>query len=133
MNNSNIKNLETRMNDLRNQWKEQNDLEFDHESNCKCPTCEQELPQEQVTEIATKFNLEKSKLLETIQKNGVEAKEKEEGIKEEKESIQSEIDKLNEQIDQKRQDVEKVETKRQEDEKNNKPLYENPDYHKLHD
>jgi len=131
MNNSNIKNLETRMNDLRNQWKEQNDLEFDHESNCKCPTCEQELPQEHITEIATKFNLEKSKLLETIQKSGVEAKEKAEAIKEENESIQSEIDKLNEQIEKKRQDIEKVETKLQEAENNIKPLSENPTYQKL--
>src|SRR5690625_2994796 len=131
MNNSNIKNLETRMNDLRNQWKEQNDLEFDHESNCKCPTCEQELPQEQVTEIATKFNLEKANKLESINAEGRSLKAQVEELQEENETLNKKIDKIVENGKKKAKDIEKLKADIEKAENEVKPIEENPTYQKL--
>lgn len=126
-----IKEYETRMESLRNQWKEQNALEFDHESNCKCPTCNQELPQEQITEIATNFNLNKSKQLETINNKGVELKKKVQSLVEENERVDSEIEKLQSQIQDKQQEIKKLETKISEAESNIQPFSENPLYQQL--
>ncbi|WP_196493800.1 AAA family ATPase [Ornithinibacillus caprae] len=131
MNESTIRDLEAQMDELRKQWQEQNALEFDHEANCKCPTCEQELPQEQVTEIATKFNRDKSRLLETINNKGTDLKKRQESIKQENVGIEAEIDKLNLQIEEKQQEIKKFESKITEAESNVQPITENPNYNKL--
>src|SRR5690625_2582545 len=79
-----IKDLEQQMNELRQEYMEENAKEFNHEENCKCPTCEQELPQEQVTEIATKFNVDKSNKLEEINEKGKSLKEQVEELESDK-------------------------------------------------
>src|SRR5699024_5841233 len=43
-NESNIKDLEAQMQSLRDEYVQENKKEFDHEAECTCPTCEQELP-----------------------------------------------------------------------------------------
>src|SRR5690625_3291157 len=75
-----IKDFEKQMDELRKEYVEENAKEFDHEANCKCTTCEQELSQEQVTEIATKFNVDKSNKLEEINKRGIRLKEQAEEL-----------------------------------------------------
>src|SRR5699024_1668814 len=74
MNERNVKDIEKQMQELREQWIKQNSQEFDHESECSCPTCGQDLPEEQIEETKANFNRNKSELLETINAKGIELK-----------------------------------------------------------
>ncbi|RHW33546.1 hypothetical protein [Oceanobacillus profundus] len=131
INSSNIKDLEERMGELRNQWIERNTQEFDHENSCSCPTCGQDLPEEQKEEALANFNRNKAQLLETINKKGVELKEKLQILIEENERADTEINKLNQQVSNKQSEIIKLETKIKESESNIKPISENPLYQKL--
>lgn len=132
-NESRIKDFEQQMSDLREQFKEQNALEFDHESECSCPTCGQNLPEEQMEETEAKFNKNKSDLLEKINARGIELKGKVEELQQENEKLQKEIDKITEQGKKKSSDIERLETKINEAESTVKPIEDNPDYIKLNE
>lgn len=128
---TNINELKNRMSDLRKQWIEQNSLEFDHENNCNCPTCGQDLPNEQKEEALVNFNRNKAELLETINKKGVELKGKVESLENEILSIDAEIEKINNQIDKKTHEINNIEIKVQEAQSNVKPIIDNVTYKKL--
>lgn len=132
-NESRIKDFEQQMSDLREQFKEQNALEFDHESECSCPTCGQNLPEEQMEETEAKFNKNKSDFLEKINARGIELKGKVEELQQENEKLQKEIDKITEQGKKKSSDIERLETKINEAESTVKPIEDNPDYIKLNE
>lgn len=59
---------------LRDEWLAINGEEFEHNDECVCPTCEQELPTEKVEAARNKalgsFNLDKSKRLERVTERG---------------------------------------------------------------
>jgi len=130
-NEESIESFEQRMKGLRDDWIEVNSKVFDHEANCKCPTCEQELPQDQITEIATNFNLEKSKELEYINEKGKSLKSKVEELQLENESLQKKIDKITANGKKKASDIERLEKEIQEAELSVKPIEENTEYIKL--
>ncbi|MGJ9460078.1 hypothetical protein [Oceanobacillus sp. CF4.6] len=130
-NNSNAQELQGRMEELRRQWVEQNSQEFDHENNCSCPSCGQDLPEEQLEEVKRNFNRNKSNLLGTINQKGTELKQKVETIQTENFSINAQIDKLNGQIEKKQADIQKLEKKISEAENNVRPIAENTSYQKL--
>ncbi|MGJ9460318.1 AAA family ATPase [Oceanobacillus sp. CF4.6] len=131
MNDANMKDIEDRMQTLRNQWKEQSAQEFDHESNCSCPSCGQDLPEEQLEEVKANFNRNKSQLLETVNQKGVELKNKLKSIQEENESTVNEIEKLNSQIEEKQKAVVKLESRIKEAQSIVKPITENASYNTL--
>lgn len=115
--NSNIKRIEEDLVKLRSDWNEVNSSQFQHVDACVCPTCEQELPTDQVEAARQKalesFNAKKAndlseidskgksyahkkqQLLDEIQKNTSNL-EKTEGIRSEK---TKQIEKLNSEID----------------------------------
>lgn len=142
-----INNYEAQMQQLRedyvdaqSEYERQSKLEFNHKDECVCPTCEQELPEEQIEAAITKFNLNKSNLLEQIVKKqadintkGKELKAKSEEIKEENESLQKKIDKITEQGKKKASEIEKLEQSIEEAESTVKPVEENEQYIKLND
>lgn len=130
-NDSRIKEFEQQMSDLREQFKEQNALEFDHESECSCPTCGQDLPEEQMEETEAKFKKNKSDLLEKINAKGIELKGKVEELQEENKKLQKDIDKITEQGKKKASDIERLETKINEAESTVKPIEDNSDFIKL--
>lgn len=146
-NNSLVKNYEEQMQSLRDQFVEsqkQYDLQsaqdFNHEDECVCPTCEQELPEEKIKATKTKFNFNKSKLLESIiqrqadiNANGKDLKTKSEEIAEENESLQKKIGKITEQGKKKASDIEKLELSIKEAESIVKPVEENEQFIKLTD
>lgn len=132
-NESRVKDFEQQMSDLRNQWKEHNALQFDHESECSCPTCGQDLPEEQLEETKAKFNKNKSDLLEKVNAKGVELKNKVEELQQENEKLQKDIDKITEQGKKKASDIERLEAKIKEAESTVKPVEDNPDYVKLNE
>ncbi|MBD1223259.1 AAA family ATPase [Virgibacillus halodenitrificans] len=131
MNESSIKELEERMTMLREEWTQKNSEEFDHESSCECPTCGQGLPEEQLEEVKSNFNRNKSKLLETIQGKGMEAKQKADALKQENESIAIEISKIDDQISAKETEVSKLQNKLTAAESEVKPITENASYNQL--
>src|SRR5690625_5118827 len=128
-----IKDFEKQMDELRQEYIEENAKEFDHEANCKCPTCDQDLPQDQVTEIATKFNVGKAKKLESINERGKSLKKQVEELKESNEKLQKDIDKVTENGKEKAKAIELLEQKIEKAESEVKPLEENVDYIKLND
>lgn len=97
-NNNEIKRCEESVKTLRDKWYEVNGQEFTYEPTCICPTCKQELPEEQIEEARQKaleqFNLEKSKRLESINADGKGYKEKIARLQSENEHCQTKIDKL---------------------------------------
>ena len=133
MNERNVKDIEKQMQDLREQWIKQNSQEFDHESECSCPTCGQDLPEEQIEETKANFNRNKSELLETINAKGIELKNKVESIKQENEQIQSEIDKVNKEIEKKNASISKLESEIKQAESTVKPVDENEQFINLND
>lgn len=93
-----IKRCNTSIETMRGKWFEINSQEFTFEQSCTCPTCKQDLPEEQVQAARQKaleqFNLEKSKRLEGINADGKGYKEKIARLQSENEDSQSKIDKL---------------------------------------
>ncbi|MTI82617.1 MAG: hypothetical protein FH756_01700 [Firmicutes bacterium] len=77
-NKNSIEILQSRMDDLRNQWNKTNNEEFQFEQSDTCPTCGQELPADQVAEAREKaqaeFNRTKAVNLEKITASGKELK-----------------------------------------------------------
>ena len=52
--------------ELRQTWRDIDAETFDHENHCLCPTCKQDLPEDQLTEIQEQFNRNKANRLEAI-------------------------------------------------------------------
>lgn len=107
---------------LRNEWSKKNAEEFQHEDNCTCPTCHQELPAEQVEEARKiafdSFKLQKSTQLGEIVEKAEKLKQQKQELIEKTEQIQSDITKkqeeitsLNEKVIKKQEEVKKFEDK----------------------
>jgi len=145
MNKQRINDFERQMQQLREefilnqeQYKEHEALQFNHDEECVCPTCEQDLPQDKVDEAVAKFNTNKSDLLEKIKnrqaeinKEGIALKEKVEQLQNENVTLQDEIDKITAQGKKKAEDVKALEEKIAKAESTVKPIEENEQYIKL--
>lgn len=142
MNDERIKEIEGQLVDLREQFrlsqeqlKEQTEQEFNHEENCVCPTCEQDLPEGKVEEAVANFNRTKSELIEKIQnriddlnKKGPELGGKKAEIEQDNEAVQAEIDKITEQGTKKKKDIETLEEKIEKAKSVVTPIDENEKY-----
>jgi len=131
MNKDYIDDLIQRRDDLRSNYDEKDKQAFDHSENCSCPTCGQDLPAEQQEEIKTKFNSNKSQMLETIKAKGVEANDKIKATGDENQAIADKIGKLEQQITDKQNQVTKLETKIKDLQSNVQPIEDNTSYQKL--
>ncbi|MYL56167.1 AAA family ATPase [Virgibacillus halodenitrificans] len=135
MNDRNIEIYKKDMDVLREKWNVKSKEEFTHEQDCNCPTCGQELPEEQLDEAREKalaqFNTAKSKYLEAVKEDGLLAKQKVDALQQENESITAEINKLAEQLEHKKSECEKLQIKIEEAQNSAKPLGENQEYQKL--
>lgn len=69
-----IQHIENQLVELRKDWNHQNNAQFEYEDKCECPTCKQELPQEQVeaarNEALAQFNEEKARKLSAVNEKG---------------------------------------------------------------
>lgn len=88
---------EEKRNNLRDKWKEVNASIYDESQNI-CPTCGQELPEEQIEGFKEKFNMNKAKRLEEINNQGV-------SLKAEFDKHKKEINDLNTQINLRQQSL----------------------------
>lgn len=99
-NDSKIEELEDEAKKLREKWHEVNDREFKFEQESVCPSCGQDIPQEQLQEARDKaradFNQEKADTLESINAEGKETKQKIEKLMSENKKLREEIESLDE-------------------------------------
>lgn len=106
---------QTDMNKLRMDWKETNEETFEHDEDCICPTCGQDLPEEQVQSAREKalneFNQRKATKLENINKQGQDYKHKVETLETENQKHHAEITQLETEIKKKEAKVQKLNDK----------------------
>ncbi len=131
MNKDYINDLIERRDDLRKQYDEKDSEAFNHEENCSCPSCGQDLPEEQREEIIKTFNVNKANMLESIKSKGVETNDKIKATGAENQTIADEIGKLEKQVSEKQEQVAKFEAKIKEAEGNVKLITEDATYNKL--
>lgn len=84
------KSNELMRNELRNKFTEVNNMQYDESKNI-CPHCGQELPQEKIDGFMEEFNINKSKQLENINKDGKRLKEQFESITEDIQVLEKDI------------------------------------------
>lgn len=143
-----ITNLEQQMSNLRdeyvrnqgdiNVWKER---EFEHnDDDCVCPTCKQDLPENQVDEAVAKFNKNKADTLEKIKERqeeineeGITLKKKVESLNKESESVQGEIERITGIGKKKVEEIELLKKKIEKAESQVTPIEENAEYIKLNE
>lgn len=134
-NNQSIENIGKQVDQLRNDWSEENAKEFEHGENCICPTCHQELPADQVQDAIDNFKLNKSTKLNEIIKTANEMKEEIQKLIEKNQQIQSDIAKkqeeitsLKEKVTKKQEEVKKFEDKLKDAESKVPDVTEDPKY-----
>ena len=139
-----IEGKQEQMNELRDSYKkhqvkydECSGREFDV-SECACPTCEQDLPQEKIDEVIARFNKNKSDELEDVKeeqeeinKKGILLKGKVEELQMDIEPIDKEIEKITEQGKKKESDIELLKEKVKRAQEQVVPVEENKKYVEL--
>lgn len=131
-NDENLKRVEVQILELKEEWFDVNNQVFQHNDDCTCPTCGQDLPVEQVESAREKalaeFNLKKSKKLESIDSKGKELTSQKKEIIAENEKMKSEYDKISAQVEDKRKLVEKLQAQLSEQESQVTDVLENAAY-----
>lgn len=111
-NNENITRIENSLKELRVEWKSVNERQLAHNTECACPTCGQELPEDQVKTAEEKalaaFNLEKSTALQKINDKGSRGADEKKKYEAENYSLQLEITGLDEPIAKKEKAIAKL-------------------------
>lgn len=111
-NNQIIKDLQERIEGLRKEWIEVDSRVFEHDDECTCPTCGQQLPTEKIEETRKKaekeFNERKSNALESIANEGGKLKEQLTNLELENEKIKCNIEKYNKEIESTQKEIEKM-------------------------
>lgn len=116
-NEKNIQQIEAQLEAWRTDWSQINSQEFTHDELCACPTCGQDLPEDQVIAAREKalaqFNLEKSKKLEEITNKGKNGAVQKQKLLNDNEKLLKEIDKLKAEVAKKQEGISKFETQLQ--------------------
>lgn len=127
-----ISELEKQANKKRKEWSDVNESTFEHEQECICPTCGQDLPQEQLDEARDKalnnFNRTKAETLEKIIKEGKSIKAQQLELIEQVEILERDLIKAQDQLEVKKADLEKIQTKLKEVQQEVKPIESNTTY-----
>lgn len=125
-----IKNLESEMQKLREKWTAVNNREMIYDLETSCPTCGQNLPEEQIQSAKDKalelFNIEKSTELEQITKKGQSMKKQVEELKAQVQKAQNEKTRFVEAIEKKQQELKVVEQEVEDLNKSIADMGENP-------
>jgi len=127
-----IDHIESQLQQWRKEWQEVNDQQFEHDQDCTCPTCGQELPAEQIEAAREKalkdFNLEKARKLEEITTKGKNAAAQKQKLLEENERLENEKEKLEGHITEKQKAIEKLNEHLKAVEATIVDITENPEY-----
>ncbi|WP_342515577.1 AAA family ATPase [Sutcliffiella sp. FSL R7-0096] len=108
-NDDSIASTEKKLQQLRKEWMELDVKEFVHNDECECPTCGQDLPEEQVSATREKalaqFNLQKSKQLEEVDTSGKRIKAQKESLLSENEQLTKEYESISSLISEKEENL----------------------------
>lgn len=131
-NNERIQQIERQLKEWRDEWHRINNQKFEHDDQCVCPACGQNLPEEQVAAAREKalaeFNLKKSRHLEEITSKGkAGAAQKQELITQNSE-LEKEYQKLVDDIIEKQKLVEELREQLKIAESTVIDIMENPEY-----
>lgn len=131
-NNERIQQIERKLKEWRDEWHRINNQKFEHDDQCVCPACGQNLPEEQVAAAREKalaeFNLKKSRHLEEITSKGkAGAAQKQELITQNSE-LEKEYQKLVDDIIEKQKLVEELREQLKIAESTVIDIMENPEY-----
>lgn len=133
--NSNIKRIEEDLVNLRNDWKEINSWQHEHVEECVCPTCEQDLPVDQVEAARQKaleaFNAKKATNLSEIDSKGKSIAEKKKQHVADIESSSTQIEKLEGIRSEKTKQIEKLTEEIESLKSSLKDVSESPEYNKF--
>ena len=106
--------IEKKLVPLREEYSVLEPSEFTHEIECVCPTCEQDLPADQVAlakeKALTAFNLKKSQRLEEIQELGQAGAKKKADLLEQNEKLAKTVESSQSEIEAKQDVITKLET-----------------------
>ena len=113
-NNDEFESIEKKLVPLREEYNVLEPTEFTHEVECVCPTCEQDLPADQVAaakeKALTAFNLKKSQRLEEIQELGKTGKKQKEDLLEQNEKLTKTAESTQSEIEAKQKHITKLES-----------------------
>ncbi|UAW07763.1 AAA family ATPase [Psychrobacillus phage PVJ1] len=133
--NSNISRLEEDLVKLRNDWTEINSSQFQHEEECVCPTCEQELPTDQVEAARQKalesFNAKKATNLSEIDSKGKSIAHKKQQYLDDIQMNTSNIEKTEGIRSEKTKQIEKLTSEIETLKSSLKDVSESPEYNKF--
>src|SRR5690625_4243259 len=131
-NNKYANELNDRLEQLRNEWSESDEIEFEHNEECSCPTCGQDLPEEQLNEAREKaendFNERKANKLESIVNEANNVKERIENTEKDTEKMKRAIEKYDKEIQSNASEVEKLKKSIEQLESNKTDITENNQY-----
>src|SRR5699024_6343987 len=98
-NRNQINELNEQVDKLRKEWVEVDKTQYEHNEECVCPTCKQDLPVEQVEKARNKaendFNERKASKLESIVKEAESVQNRIESIEKDIEKLERNIEKYN--------------------------------------
>ena len=97
-----IQELDNRKEHLRDRWHEIKDQKFDGES---CPTCRQEIPEDELEEIRKEINADRAQKIAEIQDQGDKAKEQQKELKGKVERLKVELEDLREEKSNLKEDL----------------------------
>lgn len=117
---------------LRNEWVEVDAEEFEHDEECICPTCGQDLPQEQIEQARAKaesqFNEQKANKLESIVAEANEVKKRIEKTETEIASIQRKLEEYDKELSKNKREIKKLKAEIEDLENNKTDITENKEY-----
>lgn len=135
MNRDRIKRLKEDADRKREEWKIINARSFEHKAECTCPTCGQDLPEEQLEEARERalqsFNQTKADSLETIATQGKSINEDQKDLTVRIEGLEKDLTEIKGQLAIKQADLDKVQRKLKDARDNVKPIESNAEYMKL--
>lgn len=113
-NNNLICDTETKSEELRKEWHFINDRQFEHNQECNCPVCGQQLPEEKLSEARERalaqFNCNKAQLLEDVTVKGKQRKAEIQRLQSENMNMEKEVTDLQAQLDTVQQTVAGLQT-----------------------
>lgn len=128
-----LEEISAELQELRKEYKEIKAEEFTyHDEKCTCPTCGQELPEEQVQQAREKaledFNEKKAERLRKNVTKGIRQKERFEELKSEIEKLSRKNGEMETEIEKQQQQVDKLKKELKAIEENSTDITENPEF-----
>jgi DNA repair exonuclease SbcCD ATPase subunit len=130
-----IKTLDQKLNDLRQEWHRINKTKFEHTESDTCPTCGQMLPKAQVEAAREKaeaeFNQAKARDLEAVNAEGKRLKARRDELDKRLADLTQQLEASRQTLEDVRKEEDKLQAQVEAAKSEVKPITDNPEYQKL--